>query len=622
MDNRHNQASPLLFTVTWDDFADADVANPVYLRLRIIRNVVLSHTLVDIDDPENGRVHRPIFLPLFLTSGAVTDQIAAPPGTLSIVRWVAGEGEIWLRVQSSSSEWIQTGGGTEPPTRFQTMSFSLGIAASQYWALYQPLYAEGRANLPAPTRDPEGRTRADAVSTQICVDVTQSSLQPEPAPPSLSQLQFLPNTYNSETVGITTAHNTSDIFLGTWTPVAFSNDTVIGTARELNVGCTFDAMPTTPTQVSLCPDQANPDGLYRLENHMDLLAGCASPWGFHRGSTFAVHLPSQSDYGFPILLQDGEPVDAVAESGRPDTVLVDPRALQVDLETSQAYAEANSLFTLGDRLFSRTAEVATTGAGTSGLQNARLDLAIWTDGDQPATDVVVRVIVRPSNRDDNADPDPDFSGPDQALFCGPLLSQPLIREWSPGGFLACGFVSMPDPALRERVLAEFDQDRDGQLSLAEADRIERLDVSAFDIVDLTGVQSFRALRELDAAQNLIRILPDLDGLTELARVNLAGNCLEEVSAFVTHPFLGSGGDHALDLSHNRLNDFDIAVCGDLASLTDRWSEGGGTLRYGPQGDWFFGSTTQRWVNGSSGVLDWVTWVNRANGVVAPYEVCP
>jgi Leucine-rich repeat (LRR) protein len=56
----------------------------------------------------------------------------------------------------------------------------------------------------------------------------------------------------------------------------------------------------------------------------------------------------------------------------------------------------------------------------------------------------------------------------------------------------------------------LDSDKDGNISKAEADTVTRLNLSYMQISDMTGIQLFRNLKDLNCTNNLISRL-DLSG---------------------------------------------------------------------------------------------------------------
>jgi hypothetical protein len=78
---------------------------PVYIRLRLDHDATLCKTLVWSNSLNPiDRTELPIFLPMSFEESTLVDAIAAPAETVSIVRWKAGENEIWIRIQFPSGQ--------------------------------------------------------------------------------------------------------------------------------------------------------------------------------------------------------------------------------------------------------------------------------------------------------------------------------------------------------------------------------------------------------------------------------------------------------------------------------------------------------------------------------------
>jgi hypothetical protein len=180
-------AGSITMRVNDDDFNDASTSTPVYIRLRLDNRGRLAETLVDQNyvDTSAAIVHadlipvtEPIFLAMQLNTGPFSSQIlTAPSETVSVVRWVAGESELWIRVQSSSETWIEDNGIPLPPDQNITVSWTIGISARASSDKLDGVNA-ARINLPFNTRDVlTTGDDEDAVSTLLCVDLLGSDLE-------------------------------------------------------------------------------------------------------------------------------------------------------------------------------------------------------------------------------------------------------------------------------------------------------------------------------------------------------------------------------------------------------------------------------------------------------------
>jgi len=163
------------FEVTDDAFADASPANPTFIRVSLSDGLVLNETLVDQTLPALS-VSEPIYLPVRVRSNDPERRVNVPTDAVAIVRMVAGETEIWMRVQRSSSSWLRDSDGAVFPAAPDTpLIWMLGSTArSSAHDNADP----DRSNLPFSTRAPIPRPNdaALAQSTLMCVDARDSTL--------------------------------------------------------------------------------------------------------------------------------------------------------------------------------------------------------------------------------------------------------------------------------------------------------------------------------------------------------------------------------------------------------------------------------------------------------------
>lgn len=169
-------AGNLNLTVGDDLFFMASPENPVYLRLALPSDTYLCQTLVDPAQPD------PVLLAISLENPNSSLNVVAPADTLSIVRWKAGESEIWLKVKHPSTTWLSNGLTLLPPNEIDTVKFGLGVDAVTTETLNQQLFAQGKANLPGNTLTSLWLSVFEAVSTEIGLDISQASMVPNPQP--------------------------------------------------------------------------------------------------------------------------------------------------------------------------------------------------------------------------------------------------------------------------------------------------------------------------------------------------------------------------------------------------------------------------------------------------------
>jgi hypothetical protein len=176
-------AGSITMRVNDNDFDDASTSEPVFIRIRLDNNGRLAETLVDQSLDSNGTtlddyLALPIFLAMTLNINNLQGQVlTAPDETVSIVRWVEDEDELWIRIQASSSNWIEDSGTALPPTTNLTVSWSFGTSARVSHDQLENKSINLR-NLPFNTRylDTIGEDE-DAVSTLICVNLLGSDLE-------------------------------------------------------------------------------------------------------------------------------------------------------------------------------------------------------------------------------------------------------------------------------------------------------------------------------------------------------------------------------------------------------------------------------------------------------------
>ena len=63
--------------------------------------------------------------------------------------------------------------------------------------------------------------------------------------------------------------------------------------------------------------------------------------------------------------------------------------------------------------------------------------------------------------------------------------------------VAINETNFPDAVFREYVKDNFDTDGNGELSVSEMENVRRVDVAEMEVADLTGIENFTNLEELD-----------------------------------------------------------------------------------------------------------------------------
>lgn len=155
-------------TVTDNDMPDASVENPYYIRVAPDKNATLATTLVNLNS-EDATLSKPIDLRLELWSNNDGLSVIAPRDAVSIVRWVAGEDAIWIRITHPTSSWLQDGDAAVAPSDNQQVQFIFGVYGFDYGD------DETKENLPFNLRQGE-EPGEEGTSTLVCYDLRNSTV--------------------------------------------------------------------------------------------------------------------------------------------------------------------------------------------------------------------------------------------------------------------------------------------------------------------------------------------------------------------------------------------------------------------------------------------------------------
>jgi Leucine-rich repeat (LRR) protein len=122
------------------------------------------------------------------------------------------------------------------------------------------------------------------------------------------------------------------------------------------------------------------------------------------------------------------------------------------------------------------------------------------------------------------------------------------------------YTLIPDPIF-EQVLINMNLDEiiDGQVATANITGVEELYLSELGISDLTGIEDFTSLQNLDVSYNQLTTL-NLNGLTELLYLGCNNNLLTQLD------LTGIGNLEELDCYENQLQSLDVSQCGNLEYL--------------------------------------------------------
>ena len=189
------KAGIILFIVSGDDFAAASPTNPIYMRLRMDHGVVLGENRVNVSDSSEG--HDPVHLAMAVEPKDPATLINAAPSAVAVVRWRAGENQIWVRVSQSTSTWVSRGGTLGAPTDDERVFFVVGHTQAESMDRFEDDFFSGLANLAFNTAESGG-----GVDLPISVDLSASNLQPAPHPPSESLLHISPTFFTGSDVTV------------------------------------------------------------------------------------------------------------------------------------------------------------------------------------------------------------------------------------------------------------------------------------------------------------------------------------------------------------------------------------------------------------------------------------
>jgi hypothetical protein len=215
------RAGDISMVMISNEFAGVTSGDTIYIRLRLNSGVVLSDTVVDLT--QNGGV--PALLPVKLENSGTGATLQAPADAIRIVRWRAGEDQIWLEITDDAADWVVVGGVAGPPSTDHPVTWRIGQTQTESNDTFSTAFGAGEANLAA-----QERLDSSAFDAPLLVDLTNSSLQPAPAPPSMSLLIFDPVAFGGNVSGVQTSASTGGINTGSIQLILFSQDNVIGRA--------------------------------------------------------------------------------------------------------------------------------------------------------------------------------------------------------------------------------------------------------------------------------------------------------------------------------------------------------------------------------------------------------
>lgn len=216
------------FMVQDNDFAGATQENPYFVRITYDAGAQLAFTLVDLSS-NDAAVNQAINLAMSLQTDAEGLSLIASKDAVSIVRWVAGESELWLRVQEDSSSWIHDGEGDIAPSQDRRIYFKLGVKGLNS----VPNASDNHRNLSFNSRADSPLIWADSL---FCLDLSRSTLTADGSLDSL--LNYLIDAYQGNvevSPGVYQAVDPADI--------AFASSFSVGRGKDVSHSITHHPVP-------------------------------------------------------------------------------------------------------------------------------------------------------------------------------------------------------------------------------------------------------------------------------------------------------------------------------------------------------------------------------------------
>ncbi|MCB1052769.1 MAG: hypothetical protein KDC71_19360 [Acidobacteria bacterium] len=176
----------------------ASALNPLFLKIRLEKGLSLRDTLVDV---ESGSPSEPITLSLFAWS--LSGALTALPPSARIVRWRAGEDQVWIEITQPFSDM------NDPFNYSDTIYLAIGISQEVGAASLGPLFSMDLSTLPNNARwdgmayQPQG--------TELFVNYLANTL-----PPNSSIRMYIYTFQNSQ--GVRTALDPEGIIQGSNSP--------------------------------------------------------------------------------------------------------------------------------------------------------------------------------------------------------------------------------------------------------------------------------------------------------------------------------------------------------------------------------------------------------------------
>jgi hypothetical protein len=435
--NRGNNelAGSITMSVNDNDFNNASTSEPVFIRVTLDHNAVLARTLVNTGSTDPA-INLPIFLAMRLNrQQSVLQTLNASSETVSIVRWVAGDREFWIRVQQSSREWIEDGPGNIVPPRDElTVSWSLGISARESFVSNQNDFGIGGIlNLPYNTRIPASPptdvATNVAVSTLICVNLSNSILDSSGIE---SLLNFDPIAFD-----FTADQGGGRYGVGNITTANFTNDFSIARGRPRNCSVAIaekGAFIIEPLCARPDPQNQTDNGQIIITNTISFILTCDLSNGalvtdFLPGSFIRFSTGSRGDYGF----LNGNAALTNAGAGSSSVVVTNPNT-SFNLQGQTLWREIDLIYTGGLASQSTVTGLPLTASVTVNYNfrsppvDVTLDWEFTLVNSEGGRDVLdFQGVTRPFDGDDQ------FRGCDPSMF----TFEEGSGEWAFGRFVEC-----------------------------------------------------------------------------------------------------------------------------------------------------------------------------------------
>lgn len=287
----HCGSSELLGSMSFrfaaDEIPNASEEEPHFIRITPDHNSSLAATLVNLNSTEPN-LNRPIHLALYTHTNNASISVVAPREAVSIVRWVAGESSIWIRITSPTSAWLSNGTEAVMPSEEHPVEFSLGL--SGYHTVNVP---ENQRNLPFNLRQYLGTSGSEGTSTAFCADLDCSVLLGDGSVESLIYLDLIgfgPDAQISE--GVYSGAGATILGLN------FSGSFIVARGKMID----YDISPEDVAPLSLSRPYQNEEPLY-VRNQLPIQMNHTSGGNFlslslGEESSFSLSVPDDADYGF------------------------------------------------------------------------------------------------------------------------------------------------------------------------------------------------------------------------------------------------------------------------------------------------------------------------------------